>query len=326
MSSIIKLLRNGSLRLFVVIAFLSLLGPSNAEAQRFRRGYGAPIVAPVIPGRYLAPAPPIPSAPSGVRIQTPFFSLNVAPSSSMPPRYSYGYSYQSYRPAYRYGYEYEHVPPSYAPAYRTPDYRVPDYGDYPPVNTPYYGSSEVPLGSITPVPGERLLEDSADVASRFPQPNQPAQLDSLRLSSSTLLSKLASLGEQGQIWIDYLKLDHIISATNTGNITRELVEAVDRFEGVTQNPDLRWLRSTAGFDATYRLLNQWVAYEPVDSDETFTAPIPSGDVTTSPETARANFDVVPPEPKPPTTEQQFPQVGEELLPEPIPTPAGAEPI
>lgn len=132
----------------------------------------------------------------------------------------------------------------------------------------------------------------------------------------TLRSKLGSRGEEGQIWIDYLRLDPIIDAAEVGRITPELVETVNRFEGVSRNPELRWMQLTAGFDSTYRLLNQWVAYEPLEStpvDQSMPKPI-------------RGTETVPPEPQPPTSPTAYPRLGEELLPEPIPTPTESEPI
>ena len=228
-------------------ASIILVSYTPAEAQRYRRGFG-PSISPIIPVPFYAPmpAPPIIAVPrSGVRVQTPFFSLNVGPGPyigpSLPPRYLPGYLYESYRPRYDYGYGYaELYPPAVSPA-----------PIYPPPTSRY----RAPSGRQPPLGMQRIQPLETAPSPDF---GQTFSLESLRQSALMLYNSLSERGEEGQIWIDFLKPDVIADAASIGQLSAEIVELTKRYEGVTMNADLRQIEKVAGFDSTYRLLGQWI--------------------------------------------------------------------
>ncbi|MDM4014549.1 hypothetical protein [Roseiconus lacunae] len=307
---------------FFLVGIVFVASSLTVQAQRYRRGYGPPFIGPVIPGPFFGPiatAPPLPSQPSGVRVQTPFFSLNVRPDSALPPRYySYGYSSRSYRPAYRYGYEYSHIHPAYPLNYRTPEsYYYAPFG----VELDYRGLSPSYLETL---PHEPLAAQPFEVPSyELPSDENPHprfSLVSLRQSAALLYQKLAELGEEGEIWNDYLKPDRVADAAQSEAMDADIIELSKRYESITRNPDLSWMRSMAGFDSTHRMLQEWVDYYQA------TTVVPNMDVKmlkpALPISPAASDEV----PKDGTDTADVPKLGEEILPEPIPTPSQVEPL
>nr|WP_161501446.1 hypothetical protein [Rhodopirellula sp. SM50] len=295
-----------------VAALLSALVASDEANAQFFRGFRArgPVLVgpPILPTPYYGdawgawpPAPVVVGPPSRVRVQTPFFSLNIGPGSIVPPP-SAGYDgrYQSYRPNYdsRYDSRYDSgyrspyqrgyseprssVPDyrSPAPAYRSPEYRsrVPNYGS----SVPQYGSS----GSYRPGSGGGIPDLTTPIEFSLP---------ALRQAAETLYRTLAARPDDGEVWLEYLQPERIIAATESGRLSASMNELHSRFLGVTKNPDLVVMTRVNGFQRTLQLLGIWIELEG-DTSAADDVVEPSEDAGTSP----------PPDPQPETTQEILP--------------------
>ncbi|QDV44815.1 hypothetical protein Enr13x_46860 [Stieleria neptunia] len=252
-----------------VAGMLSILVAGNeANAQYFRgfRGRGAVIVGPpILPAPYYqggwATAPVVVGPPSRVRVQTPFFSLNIGPGSIVPPPYA-GYvdRYESYRPRYdsRYdpGYRSPYERGYSEPRSSVPDYRSPPPSQYPPVGpgaNPSYGQYR---------PGSR---------GGVPDLTSPVQfsLPALRDAAETLYRALAERPDDGDVWLKYLQPERIIAAVDSGQLSPSINELHTRFLGVTMNPDLVVMTRIDGFQRTLDLLGTWIELDrnaPAEAD------------------------------------------------------------
>jgi len=255
------------LRFFTVLAVASaavLIGDSErADAQFYRgpRGRGPIVVAPpIVPmpylgdpffGRGIYPPPGIGGPPSGVRVRTPFFSLNVDPGGYMPPRV-YNDPYQSYRPRY----DYDVPPPSglygVAPEAEPYRYRPGVDGGVPELTAP-------PAAAVSPQAGQRFSRGQ------------------LRRSAAMLRAALSVRGEEGQVWLDFLQPEAIVAAAEGRYFEFDLAEMARRYEGVTTNPDLGHIRTLPGFTTTRDLLAMWanqLESTSADPPQTFGQPLP----------------------------------------------------
>lgn len=233
----------------LMVTLLSCVG-ENAYGQRHwghhhhgYRGGGAIVVAPpIVPMPYLddpfyrglyPPGPPVfSSPPSGVRVRTPFFSLNIDPGGYVPPRV-YSYGYQSYRPRYDY------LPPSAPITLPTPV-------------TPPYEYSYAP-GDDGGIP------DITDPTASGPAaPATSFSRGQLRRSAAMLQAAFEARGEEGDIWMDFLKPHWIVEATEGRRPVTDLMDLSERYEGVVMNPDLAAIRVLPGFATTHDLLAEWM--------------------------------------------------------------------
>ncbi len=283
-----------------VAGLLSVLVASDEANAQFFRGFRArgPVLVgpPILPTPYYAdawgawpPAPVIVGPPSRVRVQTPFFSLNIGPGSIVPPPYAgYDDRYESYRPRYdsrydsRYDYGYRSPyergysePRSLVPEYQSP---LPHYGS----SVPQYGSS----GSYRPGSGGGIPDVTSPIQFSLP---------ALRQAAETLYRTLAARPDDGDVWLQYLQPERIIAATESGQLSASMIELHSRFLGVTKNPDLVVMTRINGFQRTLQLLGIWIELEgdtPVANDVVE----PSEDAQTSP----------PPDPQPETTQEILP--------------------
>ncbi len=209
----------------------------------------------------------------GVRIRAPFFSMNVpAPPVSpyfVPP-----------------------IPPSPVVVHR--------YGyPYPAVQIEY----------PAPVVVESTPADSLQTARRpnWTPPVEMAELEvQLRDAASRLVRSL-SVRRGGEIWMDYLAPERIVSAIEQGD-RASLAGLTRHYDGVAGNPQLAWLVNLEGFAATRSLLHQYVS---APSENQAAAEQPRA-VEPSQRAASDAADPVPAEPQP----VELP----ELLPEPTPDP------
>lgn len=289
-----------------VAAMLSVLVASDEANAQFFRGFRArgPVLVgpPILPTPYYGdawgawpPAPVVVGPPSRVRVQTPFFSLNIGPGSIVPPPYAgFDGRYQSYRPNYgsrydsRYdlGYEsrydsgyrspYERgysEPRSSVPQYRSPEYRS---------RVPNYGSS----GSYRPGSGGGIPDLTSPIEFSLP---------ALRQAAETLYRTLAARPDDGEVWLEYLQPERIIAATESGQLSASMNELHSRFLGVTKNPDLLVMTRINGFQRTLQLLGMWIELEG-DASAADDFVEPSEDAETSP----------PPDPQPETTQEILP--------------------
>jgi hypothetical protein len=199
------------------------------------RGRGAIVVAPpIVPMPYLDDPfygrgffpPPFWEPPSGVRIRTPLFSLNIGPGGQLPPRGHYD-RYEAYRPHNGYGRPHRPLPPASAHRYRPgADGGIPEITSWP----------------VAPAPSE--------TASGFSR-------GQLRRSASMLRAALSVRGEEGEIWLDYLQPDAVVAAAEGRFFEFNLTEMAQRYEGVMTNPDLGHIRTLPGFETTKDLLALW---------------------------------------------------------------------
>ena len=225
------------LRLLLAVAVVwssGLLLGESAEAQVIRgfRPRGAVVIAPpILPAPYYgAPwgPPPVIVPPSSVRVQTPFFSLNVRPGSVMPPPYSaYSYRYESYRPSYPSGYPYR--------SYR--------YGASPQTDL------SQSYGQYRAGPGGGIPEVTAPPSF---------SLNELRRAAETLRDSLSRRRDDGEIWLDFLQPDTIIADVVEGYPSANMKALLTRYDGVTMNPKLGAVTRLNGFRQTHALLAAWV--------------------------------------------------------------------
>ncbi|QDV82415.1 hypothetical protein [Stieleria magnilauensis] len=290
-----------------VAGLLSVLVASDEANAQFFRGFRArgPVLVgpPILPTPYYGnawgawpPAPVVVGPPSRVRVQTPFFSLNIGPGSIVPPPYAgYDDRYESYRPrydsrydsrddsGYRSPYQRGYIEPrSLVPEYRSPapEYRspAPQYGS----SVPQYGSS----GNYRPGSGGGIPDLTSPIEFSLPE---------LRQAAETLYRTLAARPDDGEVWLEYLQPERIIAATESGQLSASMSELHSRFLGVTKNPDLVVMTRINGFQRTLQLLGMWIELEG-DASATDDFVEPSEDTQTSP----------PPDPQPETTQEILP--------------------
>ncbi len=230
------------------------------------RGRGAIVVAPpIFPMPYLDDPfygrgfypPPFWEPPSGVRVRTPLFSLNIGPGGHLPPRGYYD-RYEAYRPHSGYGRTHRSLPPA-------GDHRYRPGGD----------------GGIPEITSWPVAPAASANATGFSR-------GQLRRAASMLRAALSVRGEEGEIWLDYLQPDAIVAATEGRFFEFNLTEMAQRYEGVITNPDLGHIRTLPGFETTSDLLAIWARQGETNSAQPPSQPRPpvdSADVENqSPET------------------------------------------
>ncbi|WP_182870854.1 hypothetical protein [Stieleria mannarensis] len=281
-----------------VAALLSVLLPGeHADAQYFRgyRGFRGPVVvAPPFVGPYYRGAwsvpPVIVGPPSSVRVQTPFFSLNLGAGPVVASPYlDYHYRYEAYRPRYGYG-------PSYEFGYSAPLSSVPPYRGMTPADDT--------TGRYESYRSEGLYRSGSGGGIPDLTPPVDFSLPALRNAARRLYQTLARRPDDGEVWLEYLQPDRIVAAADSGQLSPSIQELYTRFQGVTMNPDLMVITQIDGFRQTFQLLGAWIE-----------------DAKESPETAPSQPDQTAPAATAPTAESPSTTPGTEpMLPTPPPIP------
>ncbi|MCO8123060.1 hypothetical protein NHH03_15035 [Stieleria sp. TO1_6] len=235
----------GHVRISVALATLAMVvagWSSDARAQLFYWGrpYAAfPVPAPIVPAPYYSPyyAPPFYGPPpGGVRIRTPFFSLNWDSDVLRSPSYpSYGYRYEAYRPSYR---SEALIRPRYTDPYASRDvyrYSAGADGGIPDLTEPFQSAEPRPYAAAETV-----------------------SLQELRSAAQILQQGLQRRSDDADVWLDYLRPDLIIAAAESRSATTELAELRRHYDGVVMNPDLESIVRLRGFSQTRRQLGAWL--------------------------------------------------------------------
>ena len=230
-----------------------LVGSSpESHAQSFYGYRGYPVVpVPVVPPPFIGGFYGGYSVGPAVRIQSPFFSMSFG--ADLERRVLY----DSYR-----------VPYGYVAPYTTRlSYRMPavprssfTYGVVPVQPALIPGGGYVERYRYAPGALGGLPELSQPTPSSYPpeEPSSEVSLARLGFAAGSLADSLSRQGEEGLVWLDYLQPDSIEQAAASGELTSDLEELKTRYQGVTMNPDLRWVARTRGFDATYHQLTLWL--------------------------------------------------------------------
>ncbi|MCA9139091.1 MAG: hypothetical protein KDB00_20100 [Planctomycetales bacterium] len=273
----------GTTAVIAVLIFFTFT--ESATAQYFYRGYrprGPVVIAPpIMPSPYYGavwPAPPvILGPPSSVRVQTPFFSMNIGPSAVVPsaivqPGYPIGgYTYESYRPRYEYGYSYS-VPDRYADPAGMPQ----SYG-----TRPYEPQSYAAGNNGLPIPDERYRASSGGgipeitvppAASIARYPAGGFSLSTLRRSAESLRESLQRRSDDADVWLDYLQPDTIIADVVEGRPSDSISILLTRYDGVTQNPDLSPISRLPGFNQIRQQLAMWLEIDGIVTAQSTAVP------------------------------------------------------
>ena len=282
-------------RAAVLLAFASILSVESSVEAQFYRGFrprGAIVVpAPIAPLPGYRPygppvAVPFGFAPSpGVRVRTPYFSMNISPSGIVPPRVpSYSYRYESYRPSLGYSFGYSSPPMSAYPprlgqsnllppvsgtmpqADLAPSLSVPQLSG-PPLSVPQLSGPPLSVPPLSGPPHSRQPPTRQQYGAYQPgrdggvpdvtTPNAPDLL-TLRNAAETLRATLARRADEGAIWLEYLRPDLIVDAVDSGKLTQQVRDLATRYNGVTMNRELTSITRLAGFEQTRRQLNLWI--------------------------------------------------------------------
>ncbi len=185
-----------------------------------------------------------------------FYGRSIYPSSY--PYVTFGLSLRSY-PYYIDGYPYASRVYPYSSYRSSLRYTLP-YG---------YGSSSVvvvPSADVYPYRASPPVAASAIVPFAEPVPSGGSGPARLLRSLST---------RQGEPWLEYLMPDRVIEAIETNDVAT-LRELAQRYDGVVNNPELRWVANLNGFAATRNLIHQHVG-NPA-SEKPQPAPIPDPQV------------------------------------------------
>ncbi|WP_442509893.1 hypothetical protein SH528x_001494 [Novipirellula sp. SH528] len=305
-----------SVRPIAIFAFALMFAISpeqqaSAQLIQIGRSFGGGV-------RIRVPFVAVDTAPwgGGTRVRAPFTSVNTGVYSG--PRYSsrYGapvYPNYAYPPASPY---YGSVP-SYPPTvYTAPNYLGSSpvigsssaYGAPLPVaplqSNPGVSSADSRYGnsiiaSATPAP---LLGDGpVSAASQGPSPAGAASDDSLRRAAMQLQTSLSRRGGDSDIWMDYLAPAEIVQSLDSGGMSNEMLQSrLRNYQGVTFNPELRWLTSLPGFAETRRQLENRVAIADTGDDTRESTPQPAVPTAAdiSPESAELPESLPLPLPKP----------------------------
>ena len=150
-----------------------------------------------------------------------------------------------------------------------PSYAYP-YGSSLRYTLPYgYGTSAiVAVPPVAAVPQADLYPYQAYQASPTispsaiepyakPIPDDPSVPARLLRSLST---------RQGEPWLEYLMPERVIEAIETNDLAT-LRELAKRYDGVVNNPQLRWLANLSGFAATRSLIHQYVDASAVEKPQ-----------------------------------------------------------
>ena len=239
----------------VAVAAMLLFTSSEAQAQYYlgRRAVIARPVLPVPPPVLYGPTA-IHSGPGSFSIRSPYFSFRV--DSTLPPTYGY----RSYAP---YGYyRYGATLPRYSaplPGYVTPSPRyqspipVPQYDSLGSQSAPRYAPGAG--GGIPDLTGPAPAYSARPSIS--PTPDLGFSTRALADSARRLQAAISARPDDADVWLEYLKPDVVAAAAISGQPTAGLRELVQRYEGVTMNPELRSVTRLPGFDQTKRLLSAW---------------------------------------------------------------------
>lgn len=238
--------------LLVGLAALTMSADAHAQYYYGRRAVVARPIIPVPPPVVYGPTA-IHSGPGIFSIQSPFFSFRV--DSSLPPVYGY----RSYSPyAYPYPrYRYPSVPTT---RYLTP---APTYSIPVPVpSEPLYAPGVA--GGIPDVTGPEPYAMSRPI---IPSNSLGSSPRTLATAARRLYTALSARPDDGDVWLQYLQPDAVAVAADSGRLSNEVLALAQRYEGVTMNPELRWITRLPGFERTRMMLGQW-------SSSAVTAPAP----------------------------------------------------
>lgn len=209
-------------------------------------------------GVYIAPVVPV--APAGVRIRTPFFSLDTGPGYT-----SYRFGYGPAVPRYAY------PAPLYRPTYTYRSYAYGPSASYSySLARPY--SYPTPYSSIEPAPRVSPAPPSPNLYRPGPNGGVPeltqmtpdsistgaVNLRQLSDSAQTLGRQLLGRADDADVWIDYLAPEKVAAAALAGTLTAEVAALANNYEGVAANPALGSIVRTPGFQATRLGLISWV--------------------------------------------------------------------
>ncbi|MGV3484147.1 MAG: hypothetical protein ACO1RT_07005 [Planctomycetaceae bacterium] len=144
----------------------------------------------------------------------------------------------------------------------TPSLGLPSY--YPPVAT------LEPLGSSAVIVAKPSGVVSTQSRLPLPADNLPADAipGALRDAAHRLSANLSRRPNDADIWLGYLAPDRILAALDSGSSPKRMAELLRSYDGVTANPSLDWLVRTDGFEATRRLLRQWIESSATASAQT----------------------------------------------------------
>lgn len=255
----------------VLILLLAALFYASSQATaahaQFYYGYRGfrplPVPVPIGPPPYYGV--PLGASPFGssVRIRSPYFSLSVGADlqrRTIVPGSSYRYGTYLAPNSYR------------APAYASPSYRVVPsprssaiYRSSPPYQT--VPSPKLPAQQYAQpnvyTPGNdgglpNLSRDGIAPIQPSPNPEGPFSRARLEFSAQTLARALQSQGEKGEVWLEYLQPESIEEAARIGVLNNEVSSLLQRFEGITMNPELKEITQTSGFQTTLDQLARWV--------------------------------------------------------------------
>ncbi|QEF99044.1 hypothetical protein Mal15_31030 [Stieleria maiorica] len=278
--------------ILAVAALLSVLTVNDRAGAQFYRGYrgfrGPVIVAPPLAGPYYrgawSTAPVLVGPPSSVRVQTPFFSLNLGTGPVVASPYlDYHYRYEAYRPRYGSSYEF---------GYSAPLSTVPPYRGMTPADDT--------MGRYESYRSEGLYRSGSGGGIPDLTPPVDFSLPALRDAAKRLYQALARRPDDGDVWLEYLQPDRIVAAADSGQLSPSIQELYTRFQGVTMNPDLVVMTRIDGFRQTFQLLGAWIE-DANDSPQAAQDP-PAG---SSPEKPAAAAEADPKLPIPPPIQQEI---------------------
>lgn len=238
----------------VLVSVFMLCESATAQYYRGYRYRGPVVIAPpILPSPYYGvpwgPPPVMVGPPSSVRIQTPFFSMNMGPSAVVVPDYPISsFRYESYRPRYEYGYSYS-TPGRYG---AVPRPAVPQSFGSQSVETGRYGQYRASNDGGIP----ELTVPPTDSLSRYPRGG--FSLTALRQAAELLRGSLQRRPVDADVWLDYLQPDTIIADIVAGQPSESIAVLSDRYQGVTQNPDLVAIMRLPGFNQIRQQLPLWL--------------------------------------------------------------------
>ena len=251
------------------------LGPSFFGPSFFGPGFHGPgIYGPAAygPGFY-GPGTYGFGASGGVSIQSPFFSLNVPPSSN------HGY-YSHRHPGYSRGYGYTYGPYGYGlspgisgfhldigPSHFGDNYESSRYAHPLPDSYAYRGDVISPLGETDAYAAGRLTMDPVRLS------------DDLRIAAEQLRQSLVRRADDSDVWLEYLNPDAIINSLleddASGAAPLNFAELADHYDGVAGNSELRSISAAPGFARTHALLRHWMQQQnDIENVESATSPAP----------------------------------------------------
>ena len=226
-----------------LVGFAALAMSADAHAQYYygRRAIVARPIVPVPPPVVYGPTA-IHSGPGIFSIQSPFFSFRV--DSSLPPVYAY----RDYSP-YTYPYQRYRFPSVPTTRYLTP---APTYS----VPVPIPSEPRYAPGIAGGIPDVTVPEPYAMSRPVVPSHSVGSSSRTLATAARRLYAALSARRDDGDVWLQYLQPDVVAAAADSGRLSPEVLALSQRYEGVTMNPELRWIARLPGFEQTRMMLGQ----------------------------------------------------------------------